>query len=368
MRRDPGPAGCDFYPRSPCGERPLVALAVAILKYFYPRSPCGERRWFGYINSEAKYFYPRSPCGERPVLRAQGCRSISISIHALLAESDRRAHVAAVARCQFLSTLSLRRATKRKNEPKGAENISIHALLAESDGARSDYHKIVHIISIHALLAESDACIMPGRTVCVTFLSTLSLRRATHEKRLDRWPIVFLSTLSLRRATSHRSQEPLRPEFLSTLSLRRATILGNPCAGCPAISIHALLAESDQLGAVISTLVAGFLSTLSLRRATQQQQQRAGVYGISIHALLAESDNSRHYYCLWNGISIHALLAESDVRAARLCSFRAISIHALLAESDGSLSFIPFVNSYFYPRSPCAVSYTHLTLPTILRV
>ena len=156
MRRDPGPAGCDFYPRSPCGERPLVALAVAILKYFYPRSPCGERRWFGYINSEAKYFYPRSPCGERPVLRAQGCRSISISIHALLAESDRRAHVAAVARCQFLSTLSLRRATKRKNEPKGAENISIHALLAESDGARSDYHKIVHIISIHALLAESD--------------------------------------------------------------------------------------------------------------------------------------------------------------------------------------------------------------------
>ena len=253
----------------------------------------------------------------------------------------------------FLSTLSLRRATRRRPPtPAGCGYFYPRSPCGERPTRprpAAAPRKFLSTLSLRRATARPNGWIFTE----YIFLSTLSLRRATHEKRLDRWPIVFLSTLSLRRATSHRSQEPLRPEFLSTLSLRRATILGNPCAGCPAISIHALLAESDQLGAVISTLVAGFLSTLSLRRATQQQQQRAGVYGISIHALLAESDNSRHYYCLWNGISIHALLAESDVRAARLCSFRAISIHALLAESDGSLSFIPFVNSYFYPRSPC---------------
>ena len=79
--------------------------------------------------------------------------------------------------------------------------------------------------------------------------------------------------------------------------------------------------------------------------------------GISIHALLAESDNMRmnHIICDCNfyprspcgerlqgitlagalfDISIHALLAESDPRHARTKGKRVISIHALLAESD----------------------------------
>ena len=41
-------------------------------------------------------------------------------------------------------------------------------------------------------------------------------------------------------------------------------------APSPIISIHALLAESDVLGAVTSPEVIKFLSTLSLRRATLQ--------------------------------------------------------------------------------------------------
>ena len=37
---------CDFYPRSPCGERPPGTGRRAAYGYFYPRSPCGERpRW-----------------------------------------------------------------------------------------------------------------------------------------------------------------------------------------------------------------------------------------------------------------------------------------------------------------------------------
>ena len=102
-----------------------------------------------------------------------------ISIHALLAESDlwvlRKVPILGI----FLSTLSLRRATRestsiepifsdfyprspcgeRLNDAINGCNpdfISIHALLAESDtwarGSRVTYVEI----SIHALLAESD--------------------------------------------------------------------------------------------------------------------------------------------------------------------------------------------------------------------
>ena len=57
-----------------------------------------------------KDFYPRSPCGERPPLTSRAKAISAISIHALLAESDTRRHDVA-----------------------HREQISIHALLAESD-------------------------------------------------------------------------------------------------------------------------------------------------------------------------------------------------------------------------------------------
>ena len=177
------------------------------------------------------------------------------------------------------------------------------------------YLSIDNSISIHALLAESDY--MPFRvpTGGLLFLSTLSLRRATlmvgkpatnslyfyprspcGERPitfcLHMRPVVFLSTLSLRRATYTAIVfAPPIPEFLSTLSLRRATRAvqsGNkvnhnfyprsPCGErltsvlptipAPAISIHALLAESDH----------------RIHRQFPRQSR------ISIHALLAESD------------------------------------------------------------------------------
>ena len=56
---------------------------------------------------------------------------------------------------KFLSTLSLRRATKAVHDLIGGFDISIHALLAESD-LRAGYGRYSSQISIHALLAESD--------------------------------------------------------------------------------------------------------------------------------------------------------------------------------------------------------------------
>ncbi len=104
-------AWCNFYPRSPCGERRRVHYGQRRHPDFYPRSPCGERPQAERRRDEAKAdFYPRSPCGERPPRMISSIRSISISIHALLAESD-------ALLC---------------NNP-GSCLISIHALLAESD-------------------------------------------------------------------------------------------------------------------------------------------------------------------------------------------------------------------------------------------
>ena len=102
------------------------------------------------------YFYPRSPCGERPRVSSSGSILIRISIHALLAESDRAAMLVSGPRSQFLSTLSLRRATTQV--PKngfGPVNFYPRSPCGER------------------LIAWS-----PDRPVRA-FLSTLSLRRAT---------------------------------------------------------------------------------------------------------------------------------------------------------------------------------------------
>ena len=169
-------------------------------------------------------FYPRSPCGER--LRI--CRSIpprrKISIHALLAESDvserelqpqtwnfyprspcgerlvRLAKLCEVA--LFLSTLSLRRAT--------GVSLKIRPEL---------------LISIHALLAESDCNEIAGRNPPIHFYPRSPCGERRPPKPHKQVPALFLSTLSLRRATD---------KVLEAVSRN-------------GISIHALLAESDQI-------------------------------------------------------------------------------------------------------------------------
>ena len=102
--------------------------------YFYPRSPCGERRCRQRAGKYRADFYPRSPCGERLDGSKSSIEEVSISIHALLAESD---------------TIFWR------------------------------IHQEQHNISIHALLAESDTQGVFNLFANPGFLSTLSLRRAT---------------------------------------------------------------------------------------------------------------------------------------------------------------------------------------------
>ena len=170
------------------------------MSYFYPRSPCGERRCGTSAIPWLRNFYPRSPCGER--LRSSPLHQLesTISIHALLAESDggdllnsfgkiiflstlslRRATLGrgvVVRRTLFLSTLSLRRATSVLWVIHAKSRISIHALLAESDFGKSTYH--VFGINFYPRSPCGERQTRSERTNRdIAFLSTLSLRRAT---------------------------------------------------------------------------------------------------------------------------------------------------------------------------------------------
>ena len=147
-------------------------------------------------------FYPRSPCGERPVLvnlLDGGIKFLStlslrratrlyivltnndvISIHALLAESDLPAIASLTAQSLFLSTLSLRRATGTFESLLYTMAISIHALLAESDPPHLPNYQ--HLQDFYPRSPCGERLCMPANV---------------------RWMFSFLSTLSLRRATQH---------------------------------------------------------------------------------------------------------------------------------------------------------------------
>ena len=236
-------------------------------------------------------FYPRSPCGERRAANSSSGKSITISIHALLAESDpvdiRTFQTLKI----FLSTLSLRRATLHFLAVVRAFRISIHALLAESDAVTTVVVDPSRDFYPRSPCGERLKTPPQGSRSRI-FLSTLSLRRATIQE-IGREACAFISIHALL-AESDALQQNIQAEdslFLSTLSLRRATVRKN----------QVLLQYSR------------FLSTLSLRRATDGRNAISPVICISIHALLAESDSTKLPSGGRTFISIHALLAESDL-------------------------------------------------------
>ena len=75
---------------------------------------------------------------------------------------------------------------------------------------------------------------------------------------------------------------------------------------------------------------------------------------ISIHALLAESDWSNRPVTMhtWRFLSTLSLRRATPSTTRRLTNI-IISIHALLAESDCAASITPTASRNFYPRSPC---------------
>ena len=212
-------------------------------------------------------FYPRSPCGER--LREQ---------------------FKYVVQCRFLSTLSLRRATNSSYGALEGASISIHALLAESDPVH--FMRSWRIIIFLSTLSLRRATIFAVRPYdAPIFLSTLSLRRATVRQRRYRHPHYHFYPRSPCGERHVRIAHNPGPNYFYPRS---------PCGERPlgilarrlwyGISIHALLAESD-----IATKYSwgGFsISIHALLAESDDTQMQAAFKGpeISIHALLAESD------------------------------------------------------------------------------
>ena len=215
-----------FYPRSPCGERPVRQRRYRYTNFnFYPRSPCGERHYLMTLKClKACHFYPRSPCGER------------------------RRILCSRALCRlFLSTLSLRRATQWALNRHGNRVISIHALLAESDAIR-----------LRSTLQNSDfyprsPC---GERLCKAF-STFSAsnfypRSPCGERQNDCVGYCIHAPISIHALLAESDlflrSGPMTHQYFYPRS---------PCGERPAhfarqihsvgISIHALLAESDQI-------------------------------------------------------------------------------------------------------------------------
>ena len=106
---------------------------MCIIRHFYPRSPCGERPLLCLIFPLSPLFLSTLSLRRATLRVLDGSKSSIISIHALLAESD------------FFPVINLL-----------SRFISIHALLAESDIDVNNPVLAVTSISIHALLAESD--------------------------------------------------------------------------------------------------------------------------------------------------------------------------------------------------------------------
>ena len=97
-----------------------------------------------------------------------------------------------------------------------------------------------------------------------------------------------------------------------------------------------------------------FLSTLSLRRATVTVLGIQHKVGISIHALLAESDNSMiHTLKCCAYFYPRSPCGERPPRGGSCYLDNIISIHALLAESDTKRFSDALEHLHFYPRSPC---------------
>ena len=168
-----------FYPRSPCGERRYLIVLMGFIMQFLStlslRRATAQKRYHG---SPAADFYPRSPCGERPYKQIGIQLDFTISIHALLAESDQSRSRKTGRLLPFLSTLSLRRATplsamlssgrgyfyprspcgeRQPNQRHEWKNRNFYPR-SPCGERRNPFQAVFRDghISIHALLAESD--------------------------------------------------------------------------------------------------------------------------------------------------------------------------------------------------------------------
>ena len=172
-----------------------------------------------------------------------------ISIHALLAESDLNNIGGQQSSQEFLSTLSLRRATWRAAFQRLRDSY-FYPRSPCGERQLGSYSSVAHNI----------------------FLSTLSLRRATLRRAAStRTPCISIHALLAESDAPNHNRDQQNRNFYPRSPCGERRKAPRTGAERKTISIHALLAESDVM----------------------QGKPQQTAPGISIHALLAESD----YFC-----------------------------------------------------------------------
>ena len=254
------------------------------------------------------YFYPRSPCGERRCEPWPPHRTT-----------------------QFLSTLSLRRATSAQAAFPPGECISIHALLAESDAAM-------------AAMAFTAAYFYP-RSPCGERRHYLAQPQARHNF-YPRSPCGERPSSVLMALPSYI--------FLSTLSLRRATVDFSSNARATLISIHALLAESDMPISTSFPIALNFYP----RSPCGERRWRCSCRRLYSNFYPRSPCGERRHSCRADAgdqpISIHALLAESDAQRQSAQRQPDGFLSTLsLRRATGAATNTRARHLNFYPRSPC---------------
>ena len=192
-----------FYPRSPCGERLarcrcwVLSNAISIHALLAESDPEQLRT---VRVSSSQDFYPRSPCGERPISTVLLLPPTKFLSTLSLRRATRHSPIFRYRQEPFLSTLSLRRATAPQGSGR-SRGVFLSTLSLRRATEIFLAQNFRHSISIHALLAESD---FPGivqlgfhphfypRSPCGERLTNFAEQEAA---------AIFLSTLSLRRAT-----------------------------------------------------------------------------------------------------------------------------------------------------------------------
>ena len=313
----------DFYPRSPCGERLQQAIKAEQTARISIHALLAESDgvFFGTPGHKLRNFYPRSPCGERLTMPDLCQRYVGISIHALLAESDFDGREASGKFFIFLSTLSLRRATRYRNRDRAQ---SEHFYPRSPCGERPQHLVLWPPVKL--------------------FLSTLSLRRATPGPKVmtpERYYFYPRSPCGERLTGLGVGLYLVTISIHALLAESDKGHVGNAQLHI-VISIHALLAESDYRRKVPGCPPYSFLSTLSLRRATAVANPVGKRYVISIHALLAESD-------------------QCPNPCRRRCRY--FYPRSPCGERRG-IGYSPKYRHNFYPRSPCGERLRRCTMPT----
>ena len=155
--RGPNQETSGFNPRTPCGVRPATKNNVDRRTEF--QSTHSLRSATGIRPESTRYrrsFNPRTPCGVRLRPPALPSTAFPVSIHALLAECDKKDFFLLQFLKKFQSTHSLRSATvpERSVYHDNQKFQSTHSLRSATLFLVPNYQ--THHVSIHALLAECD--------------------------------------------------------------------------------------------------------------------------------------------------------------------------------------------------------------------